>query len=139
MIIHHDDIIFEVRLLTEGAVHGVADGLLTIIDGNHDRGLDIKLLFVEVWPPIIRGVDLCPDLCQMGCCSLFHLDLHLTVSWVHVVKLLHTRGTGVGLFLGIEFLVDVEDASVTAQEEAQGIETRMLIGVLLGLCGKGLQ
>ena len=114
MIIHHDDIIFEVRLLTEGAVHSIADGLLTIIYGNHDRGLDVKLLFVEVWPPIIRGVDLCPDLCQMGCCSLFHLDLYLTVSWVHVVKLLHTRGTGVGLFLGIEFLVDVEDASVTA-------------------------
>ena len=74
----------------------------------------------------------------MGGSGLFHLNLYLTVTWVHVVELLYARGTGVGFFLRVEFLVDVEDASVTTQVEAQGIESRMLIRVLLGLCGKSL-
>ena len=133
VVIHHDDIILEVCLLIESAIHGVADGLLTVIDGNHDGCFDVKLLFVEVRPTVIGGVDLRADLRQMDGRGLFHLDLYLTVTWVHVVKLLHARGTRVGLFLGIEFLVDVEDTSVPAQEEAKGIESCMLIGVLLGL------
>ena len=75
----------------------------------------------------------------MGGSGLLHLDLHLTVTWVHIIELLHAGGTGVGLFLGVEFLVDVEDAAVTTQEETQGIEPCMLIGVLFDLCGKRLQ
>ena len=33
----------------------------------------------------------------------------------------------------------MEDAAVTTQEETQGIEPCMLIGVLFDLCGKRLQ
>ena len=139
VVVHHDDIKLEVRFLGEGTVHSVADGLLTVKDGNHHRRLHVELLFVEVRTAIERGIDLGTDLSQMGCSCLFHLYLHLTVAWVHIVELLHTRGTCVCLLLCVELLVDVEDASVTTQEEAQGIESCMLIGMLFGLGGKSLE
>ena len=90
VIIHHNDVELEVSLLRQGAVHGIADGLLAVIDGNHHRGFDIKLLFVEVWLTIIRRVDLGADLVQMRRSGLFHLYLYLTVAWVHIIELFHT-------------------------------------------------
>ena len=139
VIVHHDDVELEVGFLRQGAVHGITDGLLTIEDGNHHRGLDIKLLFVEVWPTIVGRVDLSTDLVQMCRSGLLHLDLHLTVAWVHVVELLHARGTGVEFFFRIEFLIDMEQFAAAAQEEAQGIEACMAVVALAGLHGKRME
>ena len=36
VIIHHDDVVFKARFLSEGTVHGITDGLLAIIDGDDD-------------------------------------------------------------------------------------------------------
>ena len=75
----------------------------------------------------------------MGCGRLFHLNLHLAVGRVHVVELLHARGSGVLLLLSIESLVDVEYLSVTAQEQSQGIESGVVIVVLASLHGKRVE
>ena len=139
VVVHHDDIIFEVCLLREGRVDGIADGLLAVVDGDDDRCLDVELLFVEVRPTVVRGIDLCADLRQVGGGGMFHLYLHLAVAGVHVVELLHARGTGVGLLFRVELLVDMEQLSVATQEEAQGIETGVLIVGLACLHGKGVE
>ena len=75
----------------------------------------------------------------MGRGGLFHLDLYLAVAGIDVVELLHTRGAGVGLFFGVEHLVDMEDAALTAQEEAEGVETCILVVALTGLHGEGVE
>ena len=75
----------------------------------------------------------------MGRGGLFHLYLYLAVGGIHVVELLHTRGACIQLFLSVELLVDVEDLSVAAQEEAEGIEARMMIIGLTCLHGKGVE
>ena len=138
VVVDHDDIIFEVRLLREGRVDGIADGLFAVVDGNHHRSLHIKLLLVEVRPTIIRRIDLGTDLLQMGCGGILHLYLHLAIAGIHIVELLHARGPCVGLLFGIELLVDMEDLSVTAQKESQGIEACMAVIVFASLHGKGM-
>ena len=72
----------------------------------------------------------------MGCGSLLHLDLHFAIAWIHVVELLHARCTHISFLFGIEFLVDVENLPMTAQEESEGIEAGMLIVALASLCRK---
>ena len=139
VVVDHDDIVFEVGLLREGRVDGVADGLLAVVDGDDDGCLYVELLFVEVRTTVVRGVYLGADLRQMGRGSLLHLNLHLTVAWVHVVELLHARGTGVEFFFRIEFLVDMEQFAAAAQEEAQGIEACMAVVALAGLHGKRME
>ena len=139
MVIDDDDIELEVRFLTEGTRHGVADGLLPVVYGDDDGCLYVEFLFVEVWTTVERRVDLCAYLCQMGCGGMLHLYLHLTVAWVHIIKLFHARGSRVCLLLGIEFLVDVEDRSAATEEESQGIEPRMSIVVLSCLHGEGVK
>ena len=114
VVIHDNHVELEVGLLREGAVHGIADGLLTVVHGDHYRCLYLKLLFVEVGSAVVRWVDFCTDAGQMGGRCMLHLDLHLPVAWVHIVKLLDARGARVGLFFRIKFLVDVEHAAVAA-------------------------
>ena len=89
VVVDHNDIILEARFLAEGRVHGIANGLLAVEDGDDDRSLHIELLFVEIGATVIRGVNLCPDLLQVGGGGLLHLDLHLAVAGVHVIELLH--------------------------------------------------
>ena len=54
-------------------------------------------------------------------CSTFHLYLHLTIAWVHIVKLLLTTLAGVKFLLTIQILVQVEYLAFTRQEETEGI------------------
>ena len=58
VVIDYDDIELKTRLLCEGALNGVADGLFAIEDGNHHRGLELELLFVEIRTTIERRVYL---------------------------------------------------------------------------------
>ena len=89
MVIHHDDVELETGLLLKGTVHGVADGLLTVIDGDNDGGLDIELLFVEVRTTVVGGINLGTDLREMSRGGMFHLYLYLTVTGIDVVELFH--------------------------------------------------
>ena len=139
MIIHHNDIELEISLLSQRTVHSIQNSLLAVVDRNHHRSLDIKILFVEVWTAIERRIDLGTDLSQMGRSCMLHLYLHLAVTGVHIVELLHTRGPQVGFLFGIQTLVDMEQLTLTTQKQAQGIESGKLIIVLTRLHGEGMQ
>ena len=139
MVVDDDDVIGERRLLLQSTVDGIGNGLGTVIDGNDDTGLNRELLLHEVDIAHVGGVYLGTNGSQMGCRCMFHLYLHLTVAWVHVVELLDTRGTRVELLLSIQHLVQVEQLALTAQEQAQGIEPGKLVVVLAGLHGKGVE
>ena len=71
--------------------------------------------------------------------SVFHLNLHLAIAWVYVIKLFLARGTGVGLLLGIKLLVNMEDATFATEEQAQGVDSGKLVGVQVWLRGKLVQ
>jgi len=66
----------------------------------------------------------------MGRTGLFHLYLHVAVGGIHIVKLFHTRSPQVSLLLGIQVFIQVQDTSLTAQEEAQVVESGILIVAL---------
>ena len=139
VVVHHNNVELEFRLLTQCAVHRVADGLLAVVNGNNHRSLYVELLLVEVGCAIERWVDLCSDCGQMSRSGMLHLYLYLAVARVHVVKLLLARCSGVGLLLGIQLLVYVEYASFAAQEKSQGINCSKLICVFAGLRCKGIK
>ena len=63
----------------------------------------------------------------MGRAGLFHLHLHLAIGRIHVVELFFTRGPQVGLFFRIKILVEVEQPPLTTQEQAQVVESGILI------------
>ena len=130
MVIHHDDVIFERCLLRQRTLHRITDGLGAVVDGDDHRGLHVELLFVEVYLAILRGVYQRLHLAQMGRTGLFHLYLHVAVGGIHIVKLLHTRSSQVGLLLGIQVFVQVQDTSLATQEEAQVVESGILIVAL---------
>ena len=70
---------------------------------------------------------------------MFHLDLHLPIARIHVVELFDARGADISLFLRIEFLVDMENLALATQEQAQSVESSMLIIVLACLHGKRVE
>ena len=139
VVVYHNHIELELGLLAQCAVHRIADSLFAVVNGDDYRCLYVKLLLVEVGAAIERWVYLSANGSQMGCCGMFHLNLYLAVAWVHVVKLLLARCAGVGLLLGIQFLVDVEYAALAAQEQSQSIYGSKLIIVFAGLRCKGIQ
>ena len=132
MIVDHDDIKLELALLTECAVDGIANGLFAVIHGDYHRCLEIELLLIEVGCAIVRWVYLSTDSSQVGSGGTLHLYLYLAVARVNVVELLLARGAGVGLLLGVEFLVDMEDAALAAKEQSECIYAgKQVVGVLL--------
>ena len=127
MVVYDDDVIPECRLLRQGALYGIAYGLLAVEDGNDDRSLQRKVLLQEVYALVGRGVYQCLDGLQVLGDHLLHLYLHVAVGRVHVVELLDTRCPGVVLNLCVEILVQVEQFALTAQEEAQVVESTIFI------------
>ena len=93
VIVDYDDIVFEAGFLRKGTLHRVLHRLDTVEHRDDHRGLHLKLLFVEIHRTILVGVNQRLHLTQMGCAGLFHLYLHLTVARIHIVELLHARGT----------------------------------------------
>ena len=66
---------------------------------------------------------------------LFHLNLHLTVGRIDIIKLFFTRGTHITLHLGIEHFIKMEQLSLSAEIETQVIESTIFIlciGRLMG-------
>ena len=134
MIVHHNHVKLEIRFLRQSTLHGIGDGLLTVKHRNHHRSLVFKLLFVEIRQTVVAGVHQSTHLVKMLGTSLFHLNLHLTVSRVHIVKLLFAALSVIQFVLGIEELIQMENLSHTAQIETQVVETGKLIflSILLG-------
>ena len=90
MVVNYNDVIFEVRLLLQCTSDGVKDGLLTVSYGDNHRSLDGEVLLVEVGILIIIGIHESPDGIEMTRSHLLHLNLHLTVGGIDIVKLLHS-------------------------------------------------
>ena len=61
MIIHYDDIILELRFLLQGTLHGISNRLGTIKDGDNDRSLQFKGLFLEIHINQSRCIHQCTD------------------------------------------------------------------------------
>ena len=139
MVVDNDDIIFKGGFLFQSTAHGVGNGLGAVVDGNNDGGFYGKLLFGKVGRAVVRRVDLGTNGLQMGCRHLLHLYLYLAVAGIDIVELLDARCTCVEFHLGIERLVQVQQQSFAAQEQAQGVESGILVVVLAGLHGKSVQ
>ena len=138
MVVDDDDIIFKGGLLLQGTADGVGNGLGAVEDGNDDRGLDRELLLAEVGRAVVGGVDLGTDGSQVGRGGLLHLHLHLAVARIDIVELLDAGGPRVELLFGVQRLVQMQQLSLTAQEQAQGVEAGILIVGSVGL-GESLQ
>ena len=139
VVINHYHIILKFGFLAQRAVNSIANGFFAIVNRYNHRCFYIKLLLVKVGTAIERGVDFGADGSQVGGGSMLHLNLYFAIAWVHIVELLFARGTGIGLLLGIKLLVNVEDTAFTTQEQAQGINSSILVGVLVALHGKAVQ
>ena len=135
MVIDDNDIIFEHRLLRQGTLNGITDSLHTVIDGNDDGSLEVKRLFIIVDVLILHGVNQCTDFAQMVRAGLLHLHLHIAVGRVHVVELLHARGTQVLLLFGIEVFIQMKQLTLTAQEKAEVVETSITVVGITFSCG----
>ena len=121
MVVHHDDVIGKSCLLGKCALDGVANGLLTIVDGYDDRCFEGKILLSKVDVQISRRIDKGIQRVQMGCAGTFHLYLNFAIAGVHVVKLAFTALAQVQLPEGVEVFVQVEDGIATRKVEPQGI------------------
>ena len=108
VIVHHDNVIGEGGFLRQCTLHSVTDGLDSIEDRNHHRGLKLKFLFLKVYLLILSGINQRPNFTKMLGACLLHLYLDGSVCWVHIVKLLLARGTQVQLFFRIKILIQVE-------------------------------
>ena len=93
MIVDNDNVKRKICLLWEGRNHRIAHRLLTIKDRNHHWRLHRKSLSREVWLCILRCIYQGIDSREVCCCCLLHLNLYLTVAWIHIIKLLLTTCT----------------------------------------------
>ena len=59
--------------------------------------------------------------------SLFHLYLHIAVGRIHIVELLHARSPEVGLLFCVQIFIQMKQHTLAAQEQAQVIESGILI------------
>ena len=75
---------------------------------------------------------------KMRCDHLLHLDLNLTITRVHIVKLLFTTLAQVEFFLRIEILIQMENLTLSTQEQAQIIKSRILQHIVIILHSRPL-
>ena len=108
MIVHYDNVIGEGGFLRKRTLHSVPDGLDSIEDWNHHRGLKLKFLFLKFYLLILSRIYQCSYFTKMLGACLLHLYLDGSVGRVHIVKLLLARGTQVQLFFRIKILIQVE-------------------------------
>ena len=114
MVIDHDDIIGKLRFLRKRTFHGIGDGFCAVENGNDNRCLDAEILLVEVDFAVGSRVDQCAEFRQMNRAGAFHLDLHLPIARIHVVKLLFAALARVLLDNRVKRFVQVEKQSATA-------------------------
>ena len=122
VVVHDDHVVVKVRLLCQSALDGIADGACTVAHGDDDRGLHRKVAFVTDAADAF-GRDVGLYLFQMFRAGLFHFDLCLAVLRVYIVKVLLSAEAQVVFLLRVEELIQMHDASVPAQEQAQVIQS----------------
>ena len=134
MVVDNDYIIWEIRFLVESTADSVGNGLHTVADRDYDRRFNRKILLSEVRTDIVGSVYPRPNDTKMGGHGLFHLDLHVAVGGVDIVKLLDTTGPEVCLLFGIKIFVDVKQLAFTAEKKPQIIQSGVVIGRLWSFC-----
>ena len=139
MVVDDDDVIFEIGFLLQGTVHSIGNGLGTVINGNDNRCLNVKLLFAEVGSSVIGRICLGSDCRQMLRHSVLHLHLHLTVAWIDIIELLDAGSPRVEFHFSIKHLVQMVNSPLTTEEQAQGIQSCILIFLFTSLHGKGVE
>ena len=127
MVVHHDDIIFEGRVLPQCRVHGVGYCLLAVEYRYDDRSLYAELLFVEVGAFIFRCIHERADTLKVMGHGVLHLFLYFAVARVHIVELFHTAFSVVSLLFGVKIFVYVEYFRVTAYEKSQVVQSCPLV------------
>ena len=127
VVVHHDNVELEVRHLPQRTLHGIHDGLFPVPYGNDNRCFRVEILLVEVGLLVVRRVDTRPYGLQMCRGCLFHLHLYLAVTGVHVVELSLSACPCVGLFLGVETLVEVEYLSLATKEQPQVVQSGVAV------------
>ena len=93
MIVNNDNVKRKICLLRECRNDRIAHRLLTIKDRNYHRCLYRKSLTREVRLYILCCINQGFDSREMCRYCLFHLNLYLTVAWIHIIKLLLTTCT----------------------------------------------
>ena len=133
MVIHHYDVILERSLLRQGTLDSILDGLGTIEDGNDNGSLNVELLLAEVNLLILSSIHQCTYLAQMGRTGLLHLDLHLAIGWINVIKLFLTRSAKIEFLFGIEIFIQMKEATLATQEQTEIVETSIaIVGITIG-------
>ena len=69
----------------------------------------------------------------MGCAGTLHLNLYLAVARIDIVELFLAALAGVELGLGVEIFVEMEYLALSAQIQAQVVESGILIIHTVGL------
>ncbi len=127
MIVHHNHVVGKRSFLRQSAPYSIEYSLHPVANGYYHRCLHRKILLSEIWTGIVVRVYQRPDGFEMRSNGLLHLYLHVAVGRIHIVKLLHTAGTQIGLFLGIQILVDVEQPPHPAQIQTQVVESGIAV------------
>ena len=121
VIVNDYYVVFELRYLTQCALYGVSNCLLTIIYRNDDRCLNRERLFKEVWSKSYARVNLRTNCLKVLCGSLLHFYLYAAVAWIHIVKLLFSALSVVEFFFRIEIFLYMEQCACALYVKAHGI------------------
>ena len=135
VVVDDDDVKLECRPLSERGDNGIADGFLTVVNGNYHRCLYIEMLFAEVGVTVLRRIYNSPDGIEMSCGHLLHLHLHVAVAGVDIVELLFSASTGVEFLLGVEIFVEVHQRTSPAEPQPQFIVSgEGPVGIVVAAC-----
>ena len=129
VIVHHDDVKREVALLSQGTLHCVADGAHAVAHGNDDARRNWPILrFARRGIVQLVGCKPSPDGFQVFRHGAFHLQLHLAVSRVDIVKLLLPRCAQVRFRFRVERLAQVDQpVRLLADEQPQRVPRRIFV------------
>ena len=121
VIVHHNDIICKVCLLLQRTLYRIDNGTHPIAHRNDNTGFN-RISFIVIGQVIdfIRCQP-SPDATQVFRTGAFVFQLHFAIGRIHIIELLFAAFAQVGLNFCVEQFVEMEDASLTAKEEAQGI------------------
>ena len=138
-IVHHNQVIGEGGLLLQNTADSIADGAFSVADGDDDRSLNGKLAFREVDILECFGRQISTNGFQMGCASLLHLYLTVTIARINIVKLLLSAQSGVLFYFGIKEFIGMNGKHNPTDEKAEIIQGGKAVGYILGLCHIFLQ
>ena len=100
VVVDDDKIIFEVCLLHQYRLDGIADGTDTVAHRNDDGGLIFEVTGRELNLLELR-CQISPDFFQMFGTCLLHLNLAVTVFGVYIVENLFAALAGIVFHLAV--------------------------------------